>query len=147
MRFSAITTIEQTQDIAKHIASSVTAGDILLLFGTLGAGKTALVKSIAEALGVKEEVTSPTFSLMNTYAVAPPYNTIKKIVHIDTYRSNSPEEFLDIGIEEYLHDPEALICIEWPELLEDILAPLSTKKIYITQPSPGVREIELSWIV
>ncbi|OIO18962.1 MAG: tRNA (adenosine(37)-N6)-threonylcarbamoyltransferase complex ATPase subunit type 1 TsaE, partial [Candidatus Magasanikbacteria bacterium CG1_02_41_34] len=82
---------EQTKSVGRQLATMISPGDIITLSGDLGAGKTTFTKGFAEGLGVKETITSPTFSLMNVY----PTNTKSKIetfVHIDTYRLENQEE-------------------------------------------------------
>jgi tRNA threonylcarbamoyladenosine biosynthesis protein TsaE len=117
-----LTTIENTYAVGANIASSVRGGDIITLTGDLGTGKTTLAKGILAYFGVPPEtVTSPTFSIMNMYETIQHNDTIKHIVHIDTYRLSSAEELLEIGFEDYLHDPETLILIEWPEKVQHLL--------------------------
>lgn len=93
------------------------AGEIFLLQGDLGAGKTTLIRRICEHLHTQDEVSSPTFSLVNEYLTP----TVK-IYHFDLYRVEEPEELLDFGFEEYLAE-DALVFIEWPEMAEDLLPP------------------------
>lgn len=89
--------------------------DIFLLSGDLGAGKTTLSKSIIKTLGSSEEVTSPTFSIINEYL-----NSNTSIFHIDLYRLNNLQEALDIGIEEYLYSGNYCF-IEWPDLIKPLI--------------------------
>ncbi len=107
--------------------------------GNLGAGKTTLVKGLAKALGIKKNITSPTFALMNIYE-CPAKKTkqkfdtklaIKKLAHIDTYRLKNEEELIDIGIEDYLGAPDTLCVIEWPERITGLLKNKKIKKIRI----------------
>lgn len=85
---------------------------VVTLSGDLGAGKTAFVKGVAQALGVHEHVTSPTFVIMKMY---PLEGRFKKLVHIDAYRLKGEHHLKVLGWEELLRDPKNLICIEWPE--------------------------------
>jgi tRNA threonylcarbamoyladenosine biosynthesis protein TsaE len=92
-----------------------------VLYGDLGAGKTALVQAICARLGVRETVASPTFSLVNEYSYFDGEAKRTALVHhIDLYRLRSMEEALDIGIEEYLYGPDYCF-IEWPQLIESLL--------------------------
>lgn len=86
---------------------------VIFLFGELGAGKTTFVKSFVKQLGTTEEITSPTYSLVNEYRIDD-----TAIYHMDLYRLVSYEEALDIGIEEYL-DSGDYCLIEWPQLIMD----------------------------
>ncbi len=110
----------ETRTIAKDLVKTLHGGDILILKGPLGAGKTAFTKGIAEGLGITKEVTSPTFTLMSVYEV-PGHGTIKEFVHVDTYRVESYEELLEIGFDEYLGRPDTVTVIEWPEKVEKLL--------------------------
>ena len=94
-----------------------------MLQGDLGSGKTTLVKAFCQILGVKEEVSSPSYSLVNEYEGSLDGKVIR-IFHIDLYRLNTIEEALGIGIEEYLED-ESFCFIEWPELIRPIWPPES----------------------
>ena len=83
---------------------------IVFLVGDLGTGKTTLVKEIIHALGVNDQIKSPTFTIIEPYE-----NTIANIYHMDLYRINNSSELESIGLEEYLNEPNAIIFIEWPE--------------------------------
>lgn len=104
--------LEDTRAFAQQLAQTLPRGSLVLLIGPMGAGKTTLVKLIAEALGFKGEVTSPTYTLIHEYPT--PQGLI---VHIDAYRMADQEELYHLGLEDYL--PEArLVFIEWgqPEI-------------------------------
>jgi tRNA threonylcarbamoyladenosine biosynthesis protein TsaE len=92
---------------------------LVTLKGDLGAGKTTFVQALARELGIADAVQSPTYVLMKSYPIA--HKGFTKLVHIDAYRLDKPEQFLALRPEEFLNDPESLICIEWPERLEGIL--------------------------
>jgi tRNA threonylcarbamoyladenosine biosynthesis protein TsaE len=99
---------EETSSAGERFAGQLEAGDVVLLYGDLGAGKTAFVRGIARGLGASgDEVTSPTFTLMQEYRGR------LTLVHVDLYRL-SPEEVSALGIEESTDDP-AVIAIEWAE--------------------------------
>ncbi len=109
----------ETKEISKELARTLEGGDIIILKGELGAGKTAFTKGIAEGLGIEKEVMSPTFTLMSVYPVN--HETIKELVHVDTYRLETYEDLVEIGIEEYLGRSDTLTIIEWPEKVEKLL--------------------------
>ncbi len=123
----------ETRTIAKDLVRTLHGGDILILKGPLGAGKTAFSKGIAEGLSITKEVTSPTFTLMNVYPVDN-HETIKELVHVDTYRLETYEELLEIGIEEYLGRPDTITIIEWPEKVERLL---ENRKVTLVTFTPG----------
>lgn len=112
---------------------------VLLLSGDLGAGKTTLVQTLAQALGVEERVTSPTFVISQSYKTT--HQTFKKLVHIDAYRL-SGEEKDTFGLTEALQEPETLIVIEWPEHLpKTILLPEDAKKVTLKVLDDTTREV------
>jgi tRNA threonylcarbamoyladenosine biosynthesis protein TsaE len=105
---------EQTVEIGKAIGSILGSGDLVCLTGDLGTGKTAFTNGIADAIGIKGYITSPTFTIVNEYTGRVP------MYHFDVYRIADPEEMFEIGFEEYL-DSGGIVVIEWAELIKDIL--------------------------
>jgi tRNA threonylcarbamoyladenosine biosynthesis protein TsaE len=112
---------EETEKIGIELSAKLKGGNIVLLSGNLGAGKTALVKGIAKGFGIKNTITSPTFTLMNLYPVNHSQSTIKQLVHIDTYRLKNEHELIEIGAEDYLGKPNTICLIEWPDKIEELL--------------------------
>lgn len=92
---------------------------LIALRGDLGAGKTTFVQALAKELGVGQTVQSPTYVLMRSYPIA--YKNFTRLVHIDLYRLEKPEEFVALTPEEFLGDPKNLICVEWPERVGEAL--------------------------
>jgi tRNA threonylcarbamoyladenosine biosynthesis protein TsaE len=111
--------------------------NILLFEGEMGSGKTTLIKAILKHLGSGDEVSSPTFAIVNEYLTGE-----KKIYHFDLYRLNDLEEAFDFGMEEYLSDEQALCLIEWPEIIRDII-PENSQKIRIIVKDFNTREIQI----
>jgi tRNA threonylcarbamoyladenosine biosynthesis protein TsaE len=121
---------EEMQQFGFGFASKLNGGDIVLLHGDLGAGKTTLTKGIAQYFGI-DEVVSPTFTLMQEYKIedfqpkaGPPLAErlkIKRLLHVDTYRLDSEDQLIDIGIEDYLGEKNTICIIEWPEKMEKLL--------------------------
>ncbi len=99
--------------IATEIVAAAHGGDVILLSGELGAGKTTLAKAIAAALGVRETITSPTFTLMNVYPTH--HDGVATFMHMDTYRLEREEELVEIGVTSYLGEPSTICLVEWPE--------------------------------
>jgi tRNA threonylcarbamoyladenosine biosynthesis protein TsaE len=91
----------------------------IALYGEMGAGKTTLVKSICEYLGVKGNTSSPTFSLVNQYSYTEKDGSVSLFHHLDLYRLRSAQEAFDIGLEDLLYDPWYCV-IEWPQLAEHL---------------------------
>lgn len=104
----------ETVEAGKKLGETLKGGDVVLLYGDLGAGKTTFAKGIAAGLGIKEEITSPTFTLMNVYADG-------KLVHIDTYRMEDKKELEKIGALDYIGNPLSITLIEWPEKILPLL--------------------------
>jgi len=134
--------VEETQDIAKKLARNINPGITISLIGDLGTGKTTFTKGFARQMGIKDHVTSPTFKLISEYQ-----GEKYKLNHIDAYRMNGPEDFLNIGGEEYLLSKNSITIIEWGDLLNDIL-PSKTIRVNFTRiKSPKEsRKIEISGI-
>lgn len=111
-----------------HLGSNLAT--VLALSGDLGAGKTTLTKELGRQLGITENIISPTFVIMKIYEVKPEskyFSKFKKIVHIDAYRLEAPDELLGIGWKEIISEKENLIIIEWPEKVEKHLIPSSLR--------------------
>lgn len=107
------------------------------LVGDLGAGKTTFVQAVAKELGAKESVTSPTFVLVQRYAIQHP--AFSSLVHIDAYRLH-PGEAHTIGWDEYLADPKNLVLVEWPEKMEDAF-PKNAEQLHFSVVDEETRAI------
>ena len=110
-----LSSIEDTKKLGQELAKKILkrkgeAAFIVFLDGDLGTGKTTLVKEIIFALGVKEKVKSPTFTIIEPYEL-----NNENIYHVDLYRIIDPTELEIIGLREYLNESNAIIFIEWPE--------------------------------
>ena len=99
---------EETRNAGKKLGDSLNPGDIVALRGPLGAGKTVFAQGVAESLGIREPVTSPTYTLISEYEGRMP------LYHMDLYRLGSPEEFTWLGVQEML-DGAGISLIEWSE--------------------------------
>ena len=106
--------LNEVEQVAKRLISN-TKSKTLLFYGDMGVGKTTLIKTIVKILGSNDDVSSPTFSIVNEYKL-----NDEKIYHFDLYRINDLEEVYNFGIEDYL-DSEYWKLIEWPEKIESIL--------------------------
>jgi len=134
--------VEETQDLAKKLAKNINPGITISLIGDLGTGKTTFTKGFARQMGIKDHVTSPTFKLISEYQ-----GEKYKLNHIDAYRMNGPEDFLNIGGEEYLLSKNSITIIEWGDLLNDILPSKTIRVNFARIKSPKEsRKIEISGI-
>ena len=129
------TSPSQLETIAKQLLAFAPDNRIFLFYGGMGAGKTTLIKAICHELGVQDNVTSPTFSIVNEYNAS----VNQKAYHFDFYRLKNQTEAMDLGYEEYFYSG-AYCFIEWPEMVPDLLPPhYVTVKIEVT--GQNTREI------
>jgi tRNA threonylcarbamoyladenosine biosynthesis protein TsaE len=113
---AATASVEETQALAEAIADLARPGDVLVLAGDLGAGKTAFTQGFGRGLGVKEPITSPTFTLVHVYEGR------LTVHHIDVYRLDQLAEVLDLGLPEML-DEGGVVLIEWGDAILPALPP------------------------
>ena len=106
---------EETFFLGEDIAKICHGGEVILLLGDLGAGKTCFTQGLARGLGVKGKVNSPTFNLMKIYKIK-----TGVLCHIDAYRLNSGNDLIAIGLDDYLGKKDAVVVIEWAERVKDI---------------------------
>ncbi|SNR31821.1 tRNA threonylcarbamoyladenosine biosynthesis protein TsaE [Lutibacter agarilyticus] len=130
-------TLDELPKIASEVIKNA-KNNVLLFYGSMGVGKTTLIKEIVKQLGVADNVSSPTFSLVNEYHT----KNNEKVFHFDFYRINDEEEALDMGVEEYFYS-NSWCLVEWPNKVENLL-PLNAVTITITANENQLRTIELS---
>lgn len=143
---------EQTRQIGARVGRLALPGDLILLSGQVGAGKTAFVQGVARGLGVRGYVQSPTFALANEHAGCLPSGRPVDLYHLDFYRLEGADDLVTFGYDEYLDAPQAVVAVEWPERLaldlpdSYLLAALEhladTKRRIVFQPH-GERYLEL----
>ena len=126
---------EETIELGKKIGKLLKKGDIIAMQGTLAAGKTTITKGIADALGITETITSPTFCLISEYQGTMP------LYHMDVYRLDGTEDFINLGTDDMLYG-DGVSIIEWSEKIMDEL-PKSTIVLKITPQDDGSRLIEI----
>jgi tRNA threonylcarbamoyladenosine biosynthesis protein TsaE len=129
--------IEETGRVAKEIAQNLQGGEVLALSGNLGAGKTVFVKALAKAMGIEDNITSPTFVLMKVYDLE--LGKISKLVHVDCYRLEGQEDLADIGLSDYLAFDNSVVVIEWADKIINL--PDKTIKIKIESLGGDQRRI------
>lgn len=122
---------QQTQAFAEEYAKTLKKGDVVLLRGEMGAGKTEFVKGLAKGLGIEDEITSPTYAYMNDYD--------GKLYHYDCYRLNSGAQAEALGLCDYFY-ADGICVIEWAENIEDVL-PENCKTVKIRKLDANRREI------
>ena len=125
------TSREQTQTFAEQFAKMLKSGDIVLLDGEMGAGKTVFAKGVAKGLGIEEEVTSPTYAYMNDYDGV--------LFHYDCYRIESVEQAERLGLADYF-DMGGICLIEWSQNIAPLL-PKGCKRVRIQKRGENIRSI------
>lgn len=120
-----------TLSFAKEYAKTLRPGDVVLLYGEMGAGKTVFVKGVAKALGIKDEITSPTYAYMNDYD--------GKLYHYDCYRLKSGADAERLGLTDYFHG-KGVCFIEWADNIADAL-PDDCRSVTIKKIGTFNREI------
>ena len=123
---------EETETFAREYAKTLSAGDVVVLDGDMGAGKTVFSKGVAAGLGIAEEVTSPTYAYMNDYD--------GRLFHYDCYRIESVEQAERLGLADYF-DMGGICLIEWAQNIAPLL-PRKIKRVVIKKLDENRREIE-----
>ncbi len=133
--------VEATRALAAALAELVRGGDLIVLAGDLGAGKTAFAQGLGQALGIDEPITSPTFTLARQYE-----GGRLRLHHLDVYRFDVTAEVLDVGLAELLDDVDAVTVIEWGDVIRQAL-PHDLLEVRITLgEGDDDRDIELHLI-
>ncbi|UUM13209.1 tRNA (adenosine(37)-N6)-threonylcarbamoyltransferase complex ATPase subunit type 1 TsaE [Clostridiaceae bacterium HFYG-1003] len=133
---------QETMRLGEQLASCLRAGDVLLLDGDLGAGKTHFVKGLARGLGYGGDVSSPTFTILNSYPLPGPIPG--QLNHFDVYRVHEEDEILDLGFEEIIYSTDISV-IEWSDLIGSILPDDFLKINLSLGESPDERKIAMNW--
>ena len=124
---------EETINIAITYAKTLKAGDVVVLKGEMGAGKTVFAKGVAKGLGIEDEITSPTYAYMNDYG--------GKLYHYDCYRLSSGEDAEGLGLTDYFYG-DGICLIEWGENVSEVI-PKTAKEVKIIRTGENKREIIL----
>lgn len=123
---------QKTIEFAIEFAKTLKGGDVVLLNGEMGAGKTVFAKGVAKGLGIEDEILSPTYAYMNDY--------YGKLYHFDCYRLSSGGQAESLGLTDYFY-ADGVCLVEWAENILSVL-PEKTKKVNIIKLSDGKRRIE-----
>jgi tRNA threonylcarbamoyladenosine biosynthesis protein TsaE len=126
-----------TEALGRALGPLLREGDVVALFGDLGAGKTSLARGVLASLGLTEEAPSPTFAIVQPYA---PPEVALPVAHVDLYRLDEPEDAAELGLDELLED--GALLVEWPERLGDRLWPQALRLTIEPDGSGGRR---LTW--
>ena len=138
---------EETRALGSSLASALLPGDVVLLHGDLGAGKSEFTRGIARGLGISGPVSSPSFTILNLYD-----RGRVKLYHFDWYRLESPEELYELGMDEYLGG-DGVAVVEWPDRCPEAIPPCrldiqirpgpdENSRIFVFIPSPGFHPLD-----
>jgi len=138
-----INSLDSIREAARQFIDGIGQHRVFAFYGSMGAGKTTFVKAICEELGVDDVITSPTFAIINEYALdSDLLPDISSVYHFDFYRIKKLEEVYDMGYEDYFYSG-ALCFIEWPELIEELL-PEDAVKVSIKENPDGSRTVKVA---
>ena len=128
----------ETEEAGFRLARSLSSGNIVLLRGDLGAGKTVFSRGFARGLGITEPVSSPTYTIVQEYELADG----NRLYHMDLYRISDEHAALGFGVDEFLDDPGAISLVEWPERIAGLL-PDDAVRVELKHLSAEEREIRI----
>ncbi len=129
---------KKMETLGKRIAKTVAGGDVILLTGELGAGKTVLCKGIAKGLNVKSQVVSPTFTIMNEY-----FGDCK-FCHFDAYRLENEDEAAEAGLTDFIGDSDTVCAVEWWQNIKGLFDGCRTIEISINKIDANIREVAVT---
>lgn len=134
----------KTYQFGQKLGRECQGGETFILIGDLGAGKTKLLQGLAQGLGVKAKVNSPTFNIMKVYAVKSTDDNrkLKVFCHIDAYRLRSAQDLVSLGVEEFFNSLDTVTAIEWGEKVKEIW-PKKAKVIKIKISAENNRVISI----
>ncbi len=143
-----VSSLAGMHELAAEVASTLTGGEALLLYGELGSGKTTFVQGLARALGVAEHVTSPSYTVMTEYPVKG-HAAIARLVHIDLYRLAAGAAASDPAVADALElarAPDRVTVIEWADRLGEAVPAMARRLVFQHGRKPDERMVELwSW--
>lgn len=132
----SIPSLDNIADAAREFVSHIGEHRVFAFYGNMGAGKTTFIKAVCEELGVSDDVSSPTFAIVNEYA-----SKMGPIYHFDFYRIKNISEVIDLGFEDYAYSG-CLCFMEWPQLIDEIL-PEETVQVHIAEQGDGSRIVRM----
>ncbi len=142
---------KETQELGFEFAQKLKGGEVIALHGDLGSGKTTFVQGLAEGLGIKQKIISPTFIIMRTYTISNPQSirqaqdgsAIHNFYHVDLYRIEGEEDVEGLGLLDLFDDKENIVVVEWPEKIENLL-PSTRVDLYFEYVGDEEREIRFT---
>lgn len=128
-----VNNLRETKKLAKQFAKILSGGEVVLFYGDLGSGKTTFVKSVGKYLGVKEDITSPTFNIVKEYA-----GKKLNLYHLDLYRISDESELEMLGVGDILNDPRGVVMVEWAENAPQYF--VKGKKVFVQKLTETARK-------
>lgn len=132
----------ETQAFGSNFANQLKSGDVVLLFGELGSGKTTFAAGVAKGLGIKDRILSPTFVLVRQYEIPHPTPRTRNLYHVDLYRIEKQTEIKNLGLEELVDEDNSITVIEWADRLRNFSRD-RVYKIYFKHLNGDRREITI----
>lgn len=123
--------------LGRHLAKSLEGGDVVLISGELGAGKTVFCKGLAEGLGVTSPVVSPTFTIMNEYSGRAHF------CHFDAYRLENADEAYGAGLTDFIGAPDCICAVEWWENVRELFDGCSVVRVIVKKIDEKTREVTI----
>ncbi len=137
----------ETKKIAELLGQSILRGGsgpfIVALEGDLGAGKTTFIKGLARGLGIRRNITSPTFLMVRRYKLPPSRRRFKNLYHVDAYRMGSARDIVSTGLKEALRDKQSVIAVEWADRIKKAL-PRKIIRVVIAHQKENERRLSFS---
>ncbi len=132
---------KETFALGFKLAAELQGGEVIMLSGDLGSGKTKFVQGLAKGLGIKAKVNSPTFNILKLYKTSGNKN-IKSFCHIDTYRLHNEADLISLGVQDFFDDEQTVTAIEWAEKIKKI-RPQNVIIVKLTHISENERGVEI----
>lgn len=132
---------KETKDLGAALARRCQGGEVFLVSGNLGVGKTRLAQGFAQGLGVKSRVNSPTFNILKIYSLKK--EKIRNFYHFDAYRIGGQDDLWSSGFEEFLRDPQGVSLVEWADKIEKKIAAGKIIKIILEVKEEDKRIIKI----
>lgn len=133
-------TFEEVEKITQLLHNALKHCNVITLYGPIGAGKTTLIRNFLRGLGVAEPIVSPTFTYVSCYKT----KAERSVYHFDLYRIESGAQFESMGFSDYLYEPDALVIIEWPEVIAPFLTMPVCSVTLDYAPTPEKRSLTLA---
>lgn len=137
---------DETIALGQQFAANLAIGDVVALYGDLGAGKTEFVKGVCAYFNVADIVTSPTFTIINQYAGQMPDGMSVRVYHVDLYRIESAQELAEVGFDDCVFSHDAIKLVEWPDKAQHMMPPHYVVRISADPSNDDARTIDIEFV-